>query len=66
MVTTPTSYMVIPMVQEQISEAGVPNERIEKNLTHIVKEVGWYADAIRNHKKICPPQHLPHPTDEMG
>jgi len=56
MVSTPTGVS-IPNVHQAIEADGKPDERIGKNLTKLVKEVGWYADALKTHKgTISPPQ----------
>ncbi|ODN03850.1 NAD(P)H-dependent FMN reductase C4B3.06c [Orchesella cincta] len=54
-VTVPT-FVSIVNATENIKEDGTcVNERISNNLTKLVKEVGWYATAIGNHKVGVPP-----------
>lgn len=57
MISTPFSVS-IPSVHEAIEESGkCVSERIGNNLAKVVKEVGWYADALKHQKEVvAPPQ----------
>jgi len=51
MITVP-SYVPIPNVSQTIDEEGnCQLERITNNLTKLVKEVSWYAKAIRSYEE---------------
>jgi len=53
-VTIPT-VAAIPTVSQSFEEDGTcTSERISNKLTKLVKEVGWYATAIQNHKANTP------------
>jgi len=50
------AYVGIPNVNQSFEENGeCTSERISNNLTKLVKEVEWYATAIRNQKASVPP-----------
>lgn len=57
MISTPFSVS-IPSVHEAIEASGkCVSERIQNNLAKLVKEVGWYVDALKKHKEVvAPPQ----------
>jgi len=55
MITVPT-YVPIPAVSTNFDEEGnCQTERISNNIDKLVKEVGWYANALGNHKKSTAP-----------
>jgi len=55
MVSTPFT-VAIPSVHENIQENGkCTSERIANNIAKVVKEVGWYADALKKYKESVPP-----------
>ncbi len=54
MITIPF-YVSIPNAQEAIEENGkFISERIESNLVKLVREIGWYADALKKHREVSP------------
>ncbi|XP_064652897.1 quinone reductase-like [Lineus longissimus] len=44
------SQVVIPTVQDALSEAGEPTERVAKNLKKCLDSLEWYADAFKMKK----------------
>jgi hypothetical protein len=54
LITVPT-YVPIPSVNTNFDEEGkCSSERIASNITKLITEVGWYANAINSYKKIDP------------
>jgi NAD(P)H-dependent FMN reductase len=50
------TYVGIPSVNEHFDEDGTSKtERIANNITKLVKEVGWYAQALGSYKAKNPP-----------
>jgi len=55
LITVPT-YVGIPSVHTNFDEEGnCQTERISTNIDKLVREVEWYANALRNHKNATPP-----------
>uniref|UniRef100_T1IMV9 NADPH-dependent FMN reductase-like domain-containing protein n=1 Tax=Strigamia maritima TaxID=126957 RepID=T1IMV9_STRMM len=53
---TPSYMFPIPTILESFTEDGVPqNEHMIKNTEKLIDEVGWYAQALKNHRESIPP-----------
>jgi len=54
---TPSFMYAIPTILESFNEQGEPqNEIIKKNAETLIKEVEWYATALKTHReKVGPP-----------
>lgn len=54
MFTVP-SYSYIPVVGDNVGADGsLKSDKIVDSLTRVVKEVGWYAEAVKKHKEDSP------------
>ncbi len=51
------SIVPIPAVHEVFNADGTPvdvNGRVPENIKKMVKELGWYVDALKNHAAVTP------------
>lgn len=51
-----STILAIPTIQKTLSEDGKPVEdRLDKNADKLINELEWYANALKNHKKVVGP-----------